>query len=105
VSRLSKIQQMLHADPDDVFLNFSLAMEYVKENRYAEATAQFEHVIQLDPNHVAAYFQRANALVSLKRTADARRALEQGIAAAKRAGDSHAAEKMNEMRKLLGSGS
>lgn len=105
MSRLDKIQQMLKADPNDVFLNFSLAMEYVKENRHAEAVAQFERVTQLDPNHVAAYMQRASVLVILKRTDDARQALEQGIAAAKRVGVTHAAEKMNEMQKLLGSDS
>ena len=105
MSRLDKIQQMLQADPDDVFLNFSLAMEYVKENRHAEAVAQFERVNQLDPNHVAAYMQRATVLVILKRTDDARQSLEQGIAAAKRAGDNHAIEKMTEALTLLGSGS
>ena len=62
-------------------------------------------VIQLDPNHVAAYMQRAGVLVNLKRTEDARQALEQGIAAAKRAGDSHAAEKMTQALTLLGLGS
>ena len=105
MSRLSKIQQMLQADPDDVFLNFSLAMEYVKENRLDEAAAQFDRVLQLDPNHVAAYMQRAGALLSLKRTEDARQAFEQGIAAAKRAGDNHAADKMTQALTLLGSGS
>ena len=105
MSRLDKIQQMLKADPNDVFLNFSLAMEYVKENRHAEAVAQFERVTQLDPNHVAAYMQRASVLVILKRTDDARQALEQGIAAAKRVGDTHAAEKMTQALTLLGSGS
>jgi Tfp pilus assembly protein PilF len=101
VSRLDKIRQMLQADENDVFLNFSLAMEYVKENRLADAISQFDRVIQLDPNHVAAHMQRASVLVSLKRTADARQALEQGIAAAKRAGDSHAAEKMTQALTLL----
>jgi tetratricopeptide (TPR) repeat protein len=105
VSRLDKIRQMLLADPDDVFLNFSLAMEYAKEGRHDEAVAQFERVIHLDPNHVAAYMQRANVLVGLKRTEDARRVLEQGIAAANRAGDNHAAEKMTQALTLLGSGS
>jgi Flp pilus assembly protein TadD len=105
VSRLAKIQQMLQADPNDVFLNFSLAMEYAKDNRLDEAVAQFERVNHLDPNHVAAYTQRASALVSLKRTEDARRALEQGIAAAQRTGDTHAADKMTQTLALLASGS
>ena len=48
MSRLDKIQRMLEADPQDAFLNFSLAMEYVKEGRSEEALAQFSRVVELD---------------------------------------------------------
>ncbi len=101
MSRMAKIQQMLQADPNDVFLNFSLAMEYVKEGRPDEAVQQFARVSKLDPNHVSAYYQQANALVGLCRAAEARQVLERGVEAARRTGDGHMVDKMSEMLKLL----
>ena len=37
---------MLAAEPRDVFLNFSLAMEYAKAGRQEEAVTQFGRVIE-----------------------------------------------------------
>lgn len=101
-SRLEKIKQMLAAEPNDVFLNFSLAMELVKEDRQEEAVGQFKRVNELDPGYVPAYFQRANTLVAMDRKADAKGVLQLGIAAAQKAGDKHAASEMGQMLSLLG---
>ncbi|MBP7935752.1 MAG: tetratricopeptide repeat protein [Phycisphaerae bacterium] len=102
MSRLDRIKQMLAAEPADVFLNFSLAMELVKEGRQEDAVAQFARVSELDPAYVPAYFQRANALVAMGRKADAKAVLQLGIAAARKAGDKHAASEMGQMLSLLG---
>ncbi|HSW45862.1 MAG TPA: tetratricopeptide repeat protein [Phycisphaerae bacterium] len=102
MSRLDKIQRMLQADPDDVFLNFSLAMEYVKDDRPQDALMQFERVTEVDAGHVSAYYQWANVLVGLKRNDKAREVLDRGIAAALAANDGHMVDKMTRMRALLG---
>jgi len=73
--------------PEGHFLELSLAMEYAKEGRKGDAVEQFARVIELDPNHISAYYQQAQVLVSLDRGDDARQVLERGVAAAKRAGD------------------
>lgn len=101
MSRLDKIKQMLAAEPNDVFLNFSLAMELVKESHQEEALVQFSRVSELDPAYVPAYFQRAHTLVAMDRKAEARQVLQQGIAAAQKAGDKHAASEMGQMLSLL----
>ena len=102
MSRLDKIEQMLASDPDDVFLHFSLAMEYVKQERYEDALCTFARVNEMDADYVPAYFQRAHALVTLNRNNEARQVLQQGIAAAKRVGDSHATSQMSQMLALMG---
>ena len=102
MGRMAKIQQMLLADPNDVFLNFSLAMEYAKEGQTEEAARQFTRVTELDPGHVSAYYQQANILVGLNRNEDAKAVLDRGVEAARKAGDRHMVDKMTEMRKLLG---
>jgi len=102
VSRLDQIQQMLLSEPDDVFLNFALAMEQVKAGHLAEAADQFARVIQLDPHHTAAYSQRAGTLIALGRKDEAKAVLNEGIAAAGRTGDKHAADQMRQAISLLG---
>ena len=85
---------MLAKEPDDVFLNFSLAMELAKEGMIDDAMSRFDRVLTLDPKYTAAYFQRATTLIAGGRTAEAKRALQEGISAAQRVGDPHAAAEM-----------
>jgi tetratricopeptide (TPR) repeat protein len=99
--RLEQIQSMLAAEPDDVFLNFSLAMEYAKQGRGEEALAQFTRLNEIHPDYVPAYFQKATTLVNLDRKAEAREALARGIEVAGRIGDHHAASEMEQMLSLL----
>jgi len=102
MSRLEQIQQMLASDPGDVFLQFSLAMEYVKLARHEDALAQFARVNEMDADYVPAYFQQAETLVALKRNGQARQVLQQGIAAAQRVGDNHAVSQMSKMLASMG---
>jgi predicted Zn-dependent protease len=98
---LTQIEQMLKADPKDIFLNFSLAMEYVKEGRGDDAVAQFTKVTELDPGYISAYYQQANTLVGLGRNADAKPVLERGLEAARKANDAHMVDKLSQMLALL----
>lgn len=101
MSRREQIEKMLAADPDDLFLNFALAMEYAKERSVDEAVSQFDRVIELDPKHVPAYLQKARTLVDAGRADAARDTLIRGVAAANDAGDKHAATEMSDMLKML----
>jgi predicted Zn-dependent protease len=77
-------------------------MELIGEARCEEALDQFARVVQLDPGHVAGYYQWAKALVSVNRHEEAKSVLERGEAAARRAGDNHMIDKISQMRALLG---
>lgn len=102
MSRLDQIQKMLQKEPGDVFLNFGLAMEYVKAGRTDDAVAQFKHVTELDPKYIPAYFQQGNALVAAGRLHDASAILREGIEVAESIGDHHAAGEMGEVLATLG---
>lgn len=102
MSRLEQLEKMLKTDPDDVFLNFGLAMEYVRAGRADEAIAQFTRVTELDPKYIPGYFQLGNFYVSLGRKDEARQAFSQGMKVAADVGDSHAAAEMSEALALLG---
>ncbi len=100
-TRLEQIEKMLAASPDDVFLNFALAMEQVKAGQHEQAIARFQRVTELDPNYVPAYTQWSNTLIALGRKGEAKAILSRGVEAATRAGDKHAAGKMRDALKLL----
>ena len=94
MSRRVKLEQMLEKSPQDVFLNFGLAVELAKEGRTDEALAQFDRVLRLDPSYLTAHFQKGSTLIAVGRVPDARAALTAGITAAQTSGDLHAASKM-----------
>ena len=98
MSRLDQIRSLLKDEPDDLFLNFGLAMELLAEGRLEEALQAFDRVIEIEADHVPAYQQKARALLQQGRKDQAARTLQAGIEAARRSGDNHAAE---DMRKTL----
>jgi len=102
MSRREKIQAMLAKEPDDVFLNFGLAMELAKEGDADGAAAQFDRVLALDENYVAAYFHKGNTLIGAGRADEARQVLMQGVLVAQRQGNDHAADEMSGLLREIG---
>ena len=102
MSRLEQIQKMLEREPNDAFLNFGLALEYVKAGRHEEAISQFKQINQLDPNYIPAWFQQGNTLVTIGRLHEASAVLREGIEIAEKIGDHHAAGEMGEVLATLG---
>ena len=94
MSRRVKLEQLLEKSPQDVFLNFGLAMELANEGRTDEALALFDRVLRLDPSYLTAHFQKGSTLIAAGRVPDSRAALAAGIAAAQTSGDLHAASEM-----------
>ncbi len=94
-SRREMIEQMLVAEPNDVFLRYSLGMEFAREERAAEAVIQLRALIADVPNYVPAYFQAAQILLKDGDTPAAAELLRAGIVAAQAQSDLHAAEEMS----------
>lgn len=96
MSREEKIRSLLAAEPDDAFLNFSLAMELAKLERWDESFAQFDRLIEVDPDYVGAYFHKGKTFAMLGRADDAREVIRRGITKAAEVGDFHAKGEMEE---------
>jgi predicted Zn-dependent protease len=101
VPRREQLQAMLHAEPDDVFLNYALAKALVEEGRADDALAQFRRTLRLDPDHVASYFQMAQVLAAEGNPDEARTVVSQGIDVARKVGDAHAEMEMTGFRESL----
>jgi len=102
--RREQLEEMLQTAPDDVFLNYALAMSYASEGNRSEALTRLERVIEMDADYVAAYFQRAQLLAENEQVQAARDVVTQGIQVARKLGDSHAAEEMSGFLASLPSG-
>jgi hypothetical protein len=102
MSRRQKIEAMLADDPGDVFLRYSLAMELDKEGEHDASLAKFAELAGDEPPYVPAFFMAGQQLVRLARVGEAREILRNGIEAAARQDDSHAAREMSEFLASLG---
>jgi thioredoxin-like negative regulator of GroEL len=91
MSRRAKLESLLAAAPRDSFLRYSLALEFVKENDREQALAALRTLAADDQDYHAACFRLGQLLHED----------DQGIAAARRLGDSKAANEMAEFRQLL----
>jgi tetratricopeptide (TPR) repeat protein len=102
-SRREKIEEMLKAEPNDVFLRYGLAVEYDNEERFEESLALFAGLAKETPPHVPSFFRGAQLLARLDRVNEARAMLRDGIEAARLQGNAHAAAEMGEFLASLGS--
>ena len=101
-TRREKIEAMLKDDPQDVFLRYSLALEMESAGEWEAGLEILEDLARSGPPYVPAFHMAGQHLVKYGRIDDARRALREGIEAARAAGNSHAAAERSELLMSLG---
>lgn len=102
--RREKIEALLAEDPDDVFLRYSLALEMESAGEWEAGLDILQELARGTPPYVPAFHMAARHLVAHGRVEDARRALRDGIEAARSEGNAHAAGEMTELLMSLGAG-
>lgn len=101
-TRREKLEAMLKLEPADAFLRYGLAGEYDNEGRIDEAVSLYRGLMLDQPPHVPSFFRCAQLFVREDRIAEARTLLREGIEAARREGNAHAAGEMAELLASLG---
>jgi hypothetical protein len=101
-SRREKIEAMLADEPQDQFLRYSLALECEKVGDHDRSLELLEALTQDGEPYVPAFFMSGQQLARLELFDKARSYLRDGIEAARRAGDTHAAGEMSEFLMSLG---
>lgn len=94
MTRRQRIEKMLENSPDDPFLLYGLALEYVREGDPEEGVRRLLALTEKDPDYHSAYFQAAQILSQQGDAERARECATAGIAAARRTGHEHAAGEM-----------
>jgi len=98
---VQQLHALLQKEPDDLFLNFGLAMELARIGQTDESIAQFDRVIAMSPQYIPAFFQKGRALMNAGRIDEAKSALIAGIETAKSTGELHAAEEMTALLETM----
>jgi Tfp pilus assembly protein PilF len=99
--RMLQLRKLLEKEPNDTFLLYGIALEYKKAGDLPAAISQMDRVIALDPGYCYAYHQKGLAYEQAGDVEAAKRAYRDGIEAARKKGDSHAAQEIEGALNLL----
>jgi tetratricopeptide (TPR) repeat protein len=98
---LDQLLPLLAAEPDDPFLRYGVAMEYARQGRHDEALAEYAELARRHPEYVAGYFMAGRAAEQKGDVEQAKVLYKQGIAAAQKTGDAHAAREISEALMMI----
>jgi len=93
-TRRQMLEEFAAAHPGDAFAQYGLAIECANQGDHQAAVENFEKLLADHPTYVSGYFQFGQLLARMSLTEEARTTLTNGIEAARRAGDQHAASEM-----------
>ena len=94
MDKIAALNEILQMDPTNAFARYGLGMEHLGQQQPDAALAEFARVIEHNPDYVPAYQMSAQTLVKNNRSEEAVTIIEQGLAAAARTGNGHAASEM-----------
>jgi tetratricopeptide (TPR) repeat protein len=97
MDRIALLTEVLSQNPTDAFARYGLAMEYSNSGEIERALEEFGRLLSSHPDYTAGYFMAAQTLAKAERTEEARKMLGDGIASAKKTGNSHAQAEMENM--------
>lgn len=97
VDRVQNLKTMLVQEPEDLFLNYALAMEYLKDSdTYEQAREQFQKTLQLNPVYVPAFYQLGKLFELLGNPEEALKYYRQGRDLAKQQNNNKAFNEFGE---------
>ena len=88
-NRMEVLKTMLAQNPANAFARYGLAMELVKSGQLENAVAEFNSLLEHNPDYAAAYFHGGQVLEKLGDVEQARALYEKGIQVTGRTGDQH----------------
>jgi len=102
LARIEMLKNMLDKEPEDVFLNYALGLEYITDLRQASlAETQFKKVMKLDPDYVPAYYHLGKLFESITDKKQALSLYKEGLKLAEKKKDLKAAGELKESIFLL----
>ena len=98
MDRLESLHKMLESSPDDLFLHYALAMEYMSAGEDVLALEKLEKIKTESPSYLAVYYQLAKLYEKLEEPEKSIEVYEQGIEVAR---EQNETKTMGELRSAL----
>ncbi|MGY3212152.1 tetratricopeptide repeat protein [Mucilaginibacter sp. HD30] len=90
ISRLDKLLEFYKSEPNDEFLKYALATEYLRLNEADKALHYYEDLINNHPNYTGTYYHLGKLYEALGRKDDAIYTYQTGMTITKAKRDNHA---------------
>ena len=94
--RKELIFDMLVKEPNDVFLNYALAMEHLATSDFTDAETQFKKVLDINATYLPCFYQLGQVNEKLGNNEKAISYYKQGVEIAKSQNDTKALGELNE---------
>ena len=94
-NRLPDLLKYLEESPDDAFLLFAIAQEYLQTGSSQEALVYFNKLRDTHPEYIGLYYHLGKLELLLGQSENAVRTFEDGMTVAKAQGDLHAYGELN----------
>lgn len=88
--RLEQLFNFLKTSPDEPFILYAIASEYVKRNDLTKALYYFQELVDKRPDYVGTYYHFGKLYEALGRKEEAVETYQKGMLAAKQMNDTHA---------------
>ena len=89
-NRLQKLLDFFETEPNDPFLKYALATEYLNLNEIPKALAYYEDLIRNHADYIGTYYHLGKLYEALERKSDALNTYQLGMVVARKANDNHA---------------
>jgi tetratricopeptide (TPR) repeat protein len=90
ISRLEKLLEFIKGEPDDPFLKYALATEYLRINQTDKALEYYEDLVNNHAGYTGTYYHLGKLYEALGRKEDALKTYETGIKITREQRDNHA---------------
>ncbi|GAA4105483.1 tetratricopeptide repeat protein [Mucilaginibacter panaciglaebae] len=102
-SRLEKLLEFIKNEPNDEFLKYALATEYLRLNDAGKALQYYEDLVTNHPQYSGTYYHLGKLYEALSRKDDAIKTYEKGMEITKAKRDNHAFNELQGVyRELIG---
>jgi tetratricopeptide (TPR) repeat protein len=100
INRLEKLLDFLKNEPDDPFLKYALATEYLRLNQVDKALEYYENLVNKHPEYGGTYYHLGKLYEALNRKQDALNTYETGMKITREQRDNHAFSELQAVYRL-----
>lgn len=90
INRLEQLLEFFKNEPQDPFLKYALATEYLRLNNHEKALWFYLDLVKQHPDYIGTYYHLGKLYEQLQQAEEALKIYEQGIEVAKKIKDQHA---------------